>query len=476
MALPSRTVAFRKQLRSCFFAKQQPNPKRPGLHRYIITNIDTIMRSLLRLMHHQHKAIAMTLSCVLAVATLYAQAKGDSTKRCFPSGSSLNGASIQNDRILQLNDVNDIRRFFDLSTGSIVAKWVGSEPCPREDLYMPLRKPVYAEKSRYNDKEFLVVDSNGVKIYSCPRLKESRDHIFEENTGTLLMSEDRDLYVYRPGADVFKIRLNKDDKYITYNARISPDGKWAITSLGSLINLYTGKIQKKAFPGYDGSRRHRIAFNRLNGTFTLPLDTNGIAIYDVATGRLKEARPIPSALPRIQGFETLLLSNGSDYVYWMYFPPKVAILVAGLAYYVKDGVGLSLCDPEWEREHNENFITALKRVAKRMEEEKQEKAIAAEAERKASYERYLRIQANPGSRTSVGHDSSPMEVVCQYCHGEGKIYYERLAVGGGLSSGGSTLYSSVNQYGRKTYSSSNGTGSVKCSACSGSGKVRVSSW
>lgn len=434
------------------------------------------MRKLLLLVHSPNKTLVLTLSCLLAVVAGYAQGNNDNSKKCFPSGSSLDGASIQNDRILQLNDINNIRRFFDLSTGSIVAKWVGSEPCPRKDLYNPLHKPAYAEKSRYNDKEFIVVDSNGVRIYSCPRLRDHQDNMFEENSGTLLTSDDRDLYVYRPGAGVLKIRLNKDDKYVTYNGRISPDGKWAISSLGSIINLYTGKIQKKAFPGYEGFNRHLIAFNRSNATFTLPLDTNGIAIYDVATGRLKEARPIPAGLPRISGFRTLLLSNGSDYVYWMYFPAKVAILVAGLAYYVKDGVGMSLCDPEWEREHNENFITALKRVAKRIEEEKEEKALAAEAERKASYERYLHILANPGSRNNVEDNPAPIEVVCQYCHGEGKIYYERLAVGGGLSSGGGTSYSSVDQYGRKTYSTSSGTGSVKCSGCSGSGKVRVSSW
>lgn len=60
---------------------------------------------------------------------------------------------------------------------------------------------------------------------------------------------------------------------------------------------------------------------------------------------------------------------------------------------------------------------------------------------------------------------------CNACSGEGKIYYEKLAVGGGLSSGGSTYYSTVNQYGTKTYGSSAGMGSVTCSRCKGSGKV-----
>lgn len=60
---------------------------------------------------------------------------------------------------------------------------------------------------------------------------------------------------------------------------------------------------------------------------------------------------------------------------------------------------------------------------------------------------------------------------CSACKGEGKIYYEKLAVGGGLSSGGSQNYSTVNQYGTKTYGSSSGYGSVKCTACNGKGTV-----
>jgi tetratricopeptide (TPR) repeat protein len=62
---------------------------------------------------------------------------------------------------------------------------------------------------------------------------------------------------------------------------------------------------------------------------------------------------------------------------------------------------------------------------------------------------------------------------CNACKGEGKIYYEKLAVGGGLSSGGSSTYSTVNQYGTKTYSTSSGTGSVTCTACNGKGTVQV---
>jgi tetratricopeptide (TPR) repeat protein len=82
--------------------------------------------------------------------------------------------------------------------------------------------------------------------------------------------------------------------------------------------------------------------------------------------------------------------------------------------------------------------------------------------------------SSPSSNSYRSAPRTPRKMIterCGACDGSGKIYYEKLAVGGGLSSGGSTYYSTVNQYGTKTYGSSAGTGSVMCTRCKGKGTV-----
>ncbi len=66
-----------------------------------------------------------------AVAKVHARGTRDSRKKCFHSGSSLSSAFLSNDRFPFLNDVREIRRIFDLGTGSIVTKWSASQPCLR---------------------------------------------------------------------------------------------------------------------------------------------------------------------------------------------------------------------------------------------------------------------------------------------------------------------------------------------------------
>jgi hypothetical protein len=156
-----------------------------------------------------------------------------------------------------------------------------------------------------------------------------------------------------------------------------------------------------------------------------------------------------------------MMPNGKDFVYWLRSNVKMSL--QSYVYYVKDGVGLSLCDPDYEKESLANL---KKQFAANEAIELQNSKAAAEKIRKE--DEYKRANANQIQNQTKRNDPPEYEYVtvdCGYCNKTGKIYFEKLAVKSGVTS------VSVDYYGKATYTNSYGTGSVDCSACRGKGRT-----
>lgn len=418
-------------------------------------------------------SLLLTMGTILPYTTNAQKPKTENTeapKKCFPAGASLESAHLFGSTYLEIESVNEVKRMYNLETGKLVAKWPSknAEGRPNISKSEPAAKYKLLKSS---DVEVIVGNVAGKEIYRCEESPKKQMAKFDPIAGTLRMVEKENMViVHYPDREPVKVKAKNADSEFGYAGRISPDGNWGLSRDGNIFDLKNGKVRKKCFP--HNNKLYEVVFNAEVTAFTVPLDTIGTITYSLSTGKVIARQELAKDLPIIDGFEIILLPNCQDYIYWMRFTGRGAKSVAGLAYYVKDGVSLSLCDPEWAVERDKNaleyYTDLLTKLATRLAAEKKHEAEQKEINAK----RNDYLLSHPAER-EVERRTEWQDERCEYCKGEGKIYYEKLAVGGGLSSGGSTTSYSIDQYGRKTYSTSSGTGSVKCTACKGKGTVRV---
>lgn len=425
------------------------------------------------------------------IATLIPPVKAqDSNKveRCFPFGTSLYSAHVNSaGNKLSLQNVYFYYKVFDLQTGKMLAF---SSEDKRVKIIDPIMEPPSTSVSSFYNYRRREV-TNGKKTESFYSVTDSLSKVvmevkddgvfaFNNKNGNMVWVTGKKVLLYEPGKTPKKLGKaeKRSDGYYEYpelvaQGKFSPDGRFLVSSEGYIIDLQEAKIMRNAFVIDDrasykteGYRPFNISFNAENTTCTVSIHDKGLFTYQLSSGALLDSALIPKVVqyPELRDiFQIIQIPNSKDYIYWLRFLNKAS--PAGIAYYIKEGIPLPLCDPGWEVESVANFNTLVKNF-----EERQSRERAAADKLQKEQDAYSK--ANPGVTTITSSNTKERKWVerkCDYCKGKGKIEFEKLIMGGNSV----TTYT-VDQYGTKTYKkTTGGVGSATCSNCNGKGNIRV---
>jgi hypothetical protein len=427
---------------------------------------------------------------VIAACSLKVKAQDSSSNiRCFPFGTSLYRARVSSDGSkLSLQNVYFNYKVFDLQTGKMIGF---AKDKDWSNVIMPLLEPngynlpqpfsireTEIREGKRQDYLFKVKDSLGNVITEVLEEDATR-YSFDGKNGNLVLATGKTISLYTPGKKKKKIGKaeNRGDGYpdtwsFIENAVFSPDGRYLVSKEGYVTDLKEAKTLRRVFVIDDrkslktaGSRPFDITFNAEGTTCTVSIHEKGLCTYELKTGALLDSVPIPNLVlyPALQDiFEILQVPNSKDYIYWLNFFNKAAS--GGIAYYVKDGSPLPICDPNWEKESSANFSDLISQQYERLLKEN------AAAEKLRKEQEAYRL-AHPNEKPSVTYAKPEMRLVkqvCNYCNGTGSISFEKFIIGGK-----SVTTVTTDQYGNKTYKTTGGTGTATCSGCRGKKYIEV---
>jgi hypothetical protein len=428
----------------------------------------------------------LLISGIVQMAGAQSAPNAVQNSKCFPSGSSLVAARISHDgAYISVSNVRSLTKVFDTRTlRPILAGKTGADkiemhfPTPDE----PLRYSASAKDlsdATYPPQRFQVKDLLGT-VVSEYETKGVEQHSFDRGSGVMIVSENRKVYLMRPGKKVTRIAKDEDTWRINSSPVFSPDHKYWVSVVGDVVDVEKGKVMRDVFKGTT-SKDQIIIFNSSSTEFTTGIHGVGLVTYSLMTGKELRRIPIPADLPRVDGFEVLPAPNGREFLYWLNFYSMAAS--GGLAYWVKDGKGTSLCDPLWEKEQSDNFSELLNAAVKRRDEEE---AARKEAARNAPASNiYGGIQhseadmsqfQNGSNSSGTSNTTKPAPeqrmVTCGKCYGKGSTTmtgtsYSQVSPGvyQTHSSGYATQVSPSRSVGTTV------TTTLKCPVCGGSGKV-----
>ncbi|MCY7292539.1 MAG: hypothetical protein LH615_10205, partial [Ferruginibacter sp.] len=409
--------------------------------------------------------------------------------RCFPFGTSLIYASVNSmGNKLVLENVYYYYKVFDLQTGKMIAF---SNSDDKVKVINPILEPTpikyFFGPYHYQRREI----TNGNKRESFYDVKDSLNNVvmevkddgtyaFNARNGNMVWATGKKIILYEPGKKprtVGKAEKRSDGYYyinvFVDQGKFSPDGRYLVSGDGYITDLQEANTIKKAFvvddrPSYktEGYRPFDISFNQESSTCTVSIHDKGLLTYQLSTGLLVDSSLIPKAViykDLTDIFQIIQIPNSKDFIYWLRFLNKAS--PAGIAYYIKDGVPLPLCDPGWEVESVANFNTLVADFEQRQASEK----AAAEKLRK---EQEAYAKAHPEEQPIVTTKTAGkkwVKKICSYCNGTGKIYFDKLIV-----NGESVTTYTIDQYGVKTYKkTTGGMGSAVCSGCGGKTYIQV---
>lgn len=442
-----------------------------------------ILNQLYSLTMFLRKLYSLAITCLLAVP-VFSQDTIPAPVKCFPSGTSLIGArSSISGRYVIFNNVREIWKVFDLQTGMIVSKSDRNSIAATIDPYEydldPTSRPLQygyqrRKPSASNPNEGVEVVLNS-KVVMSVDVPYSWDVALNTKNGDLIVaSASREWHWIRLGGERRKLKTKgKVASGLSYEYMFSNDGKYFITKWGDLADLENDKVTGNAFPGVTSTENFNVSMNADGKTFTWPNGSESLRVFDLSSGKLVETIPVPAELPRINGFTILALPDPHSYVYWLDFNSKAAS--GGLAYYVKDGVSLSLCDPNWLQEQTDNIVGMLTDWKAREDEAERKRRLAAIEYEKRRKQREQYLIDHPQDAVTAPklpkYVTTTYNATCNYCKGAGTITYENLTPAPGRTS--QTVYS-VDYYGNRTYVTNNyGYTTKKCGACKGSGTIKV---
>lgn len=430
------------------------------------------------------KKLSALIVASIIVMPVLAQDTLPAPVKCFPSGTSLIAArrSISG-RYVIFNNVREIWKVFDLETGKLVSKSdrssLPTNVNPYEyDLDPVLRPEEYGyQRRRKSDTN----PNDGVEVVHHSKVVMSVDVPLDwsvalnTRNGDLVVATRDEWHWIKMGGERKKLKIKgKTASSLSYEYLFSNDGNYLITKWGDLADLEKGKVMGHAFPGVVSAEDFNVSMNADGKTFTWPDGSETLRVFELATGKLVETIAVPAELPRIKGFKILALPDPHSYVYWLDFNSKAAS--GGLAYYVKDGVSLSICDPNWLQEQTDNMVGMLNEWKAREDEAERKRRLAAIEYERRRKEREQYLIDHPQSNATATkpqpkYVTTTHDVSCSYCNGTGTITYENLMPGVGRNS--QTVYS-VDYYGNRKYVTNNyGYTTKKCSACKGKGTVKV---
>lgn len=403
--------------------------------------------------------------------------------KCFPSGTSLRGADISpSGRYLLLQNVLGVTKVFDLQTGTLVSK---ATIVDYETMIAPYAHDLYQQFLPYKAEAtqtmpgyfnsatvVKVTDSTG-NIVAEVTVPAQTGWALNESNGTLVYAESDKWYAVRPSGKKQKIKTKGKQYWLdTYKASFTGDGKFMLTQDGKLVNLEELKLTD-IMPKDIISTPVKMSLNADNQSYTVVDGQNHMTRYRLETGELTDSLPLPPGLPLIKGFEIIMLPASDAFVYWLNFDNRYAS--GGLAYFVKDGVPMSLCDADWKQEQADNLVQLLKEWKQRddAEEKRRREAALLYVQKRKAYEawRAAHPQETNDQPKQPTYTKTVHDVTCGYCKGSGTITYELLTPAPGRTS--RTIYS-VDVYGNRTYQTNNyGYATKKCSACHGKGILKV---
>jgi len=399
---------------------------------------------------------------------------GIEISKCYPSGSSLTRAQLsRNSAYITFSNRNNQNRLFEIATGNLLVvlndgdQWLKtiSPYMMAEDETQKFDKRFTYKETRidpnnYNSPYRLSVYDTAGKLVQEVELPYVSHYSFNARNGDLV-TDAKKVYLHTPGRKQKK--LPKEAYGICGNAFFSPDGRYMISAEGHITDLVEATVKKGVFDNQE-MLYFNVHFSEDSKKFTIPITAAGLQTFDAASGMLVDSVPIPAELPRFgylslgEGFKIMLLPNGKDYIYWMYYFSGPAD--AGLAYYIKDGVALTFCDPNWLTETIGNWAERFAANEARIKRERAEEEARAEYNRKNP-------PAPQVTQNEPVYKTRSVPVTCRYCNGAGKVNYPKLAVGKGQH------YYTLDQYGaKKTEGVSHGYISVTCSACKGTGLIK----
>lgn len=404
--------------------------------------------------------------------------------KCFPSGTSLIGARLSNSgRYAIFNNVREMWKVFDLQTGMVVSKSDRNSLKSNIDPYQYDLDPAsIPEEYGYQRRKPSAANPNeGVEVMHHSKVVMNVDvpykwdvAINKRNGDLVVESDSKEWYWIPLGGERKKLKVKgKVASSPSYEYMFSNDGNYLITKWGDIADFEKGKVTGGAFPSVMNAENFNVSMNADGKTFTWPDGNESLRIFELASGKLVETITVPAELPRIKGFTILALPDPHSYVYWLDFNSKIAS--GGLAYYVKDGVSLSLCDPNWLQEQTDNIVGMLTdwKAKEDAAEKAQRLAAIAYLKRKEEERQYLidHPQTVVPARKAAKYVTTTYNVNCSYCNGAGTITYENLTAAPNSTS--QTIYT-VDYYGNRKYVTNNyGYTTKKCSACKGSGTVKI---
>ncbi len=303
---------------------------------------------------------------------------GQTTRKddCFPSGYSLQSASIINNgnNILVYNMLY-FYKLFDKTGKLIGVRNYNDRPFEQEKTGS--RKPLYDIKRYLGDSKnsafhYTITDLTGKEV-AVYKPKEWTVDCFNRYTGTLILtpSSPKDkLTIIKLNAKPYKadpIRYADEPTKrwddVSDNEFFTGDDKYLVTDNGDVLDIDAGKFHDNVFQvdRTNGFRKHfrNLYFNKDETVATLVHNQLFEAIVvDMKTWQVKYKYAPAADLPRIQGFRILPGDKEGEYLYWMDFYTKAP--VAGLAYWVENNKIVPLCDPNWKNENADNLLSAVK--------------------------------------------------------------------------------------------------------------------
>ena len=327
------------------------------------------------------------MALFFAVPNIIAQVTKDSNT-CYPSCIALYSVKLsENFQYVLLQNMLYNYKVFELATGNLVAVsgWKN---------FPTLIKPYVYFKDELKPKGSFTIKINHTQTYddtyqvfdiSNSLVKEvslsgAAHYAFNSKNGDLVISNKK-VYLYKLGQKDKQIAKQEKDGWNvcpTNYAKFSPDEKYLVSANGYVTNLENKSILTDVFKFntsyYDEFDVH---FSEDGTKFTVPIYAYGLKTFELTTGKLVDSVPIPIALPALknyvqqdEGFRIIMLPNGKDFIYWLRYYNKQARV--GMAFYVKDGIGLSFCDPNWGKESWDNWLVQLNDASERIKKEKME--------------------------------------------------------------------------------------------------------
>ena len=429
------------------------------------------------------KVFLFALCMCPLIGPLHAQSTAEETK-CFPSGYSLIDArfSSTGDYVC-LTNVNYVYKTFDTrSLRPVYATKEGKDAYPAK-YYPPGQTPsvlyhltVKNLGTERNVPKLLKVEDAQGRVVSEYTTKNIEHHFFNGVSGALLVSERDGMKLQMPGKKDKRIAKEEYPWGMFSYPTFSPDGMYVVSCTGDLVNVADGSMRRGVFKG-EQNKAVVLAFNTAAGSFSIGIKDVGVVSYDLKTGKELRRIPIPADLPRIDGFEVLPSPNGEDFLYWLHFYNKAA--AGGLAYWVHNGKGTSLCDPLWQQEHDENFTRMLNEAVARKEQEELARKRAEEDAARRSANTIDHSTADMGGYVPSSSESSqsakekPVQMVtCGACYGDG---YRATSTTTHRQISAPTYRTHSSGYADRVSSgqstSSTTTTKTRCAVCGGSGKV-----